>query len=90
MAKTNLAVGEMPRQMQRTTVRNYGPDLALARAVFDERTAFRFTNHHDPEIDEQIHKSIGDALNNEWERDITIERWAERAIEAMGLARRGR
>ena len=71
----------MPRQTRRTTVRNYDADLRLAEALFDERTHFLHSGC-DPEIEEQVRKSIDDALNNEWQRDITIERWVERAMEA--------
>jgi hypothetical protein len=87
MTKTKLAVGEIPRQMRRTTVRNYDDDLALACAVFDERMGFVYINLL-PGAYEQIHKSIKDALNNEWERGITVERWVERAMDAMGIRRR--
>ena len=89
MAKRELHVGEVPRQTKRTTVKNYEDDLALAYAVFDERTEFR-NRHDDPELSEQMHKTIMDALNNEWKRDITIERWVELAIEATSQRPRRR
>jgi hypothetical protein len=79
-----LPVGAMPRQTKRTTVRNYAADLRLAEALFDERTAFLYSGC-DPEIQDQTTKAINDALNNEWERDITIERWVDRAKSSLGL-----
>jgi len=89
MTNTKLHVGEMPRQTRRTTLKNYDADLEIAYACFDERTEFR-NRHDDPEISERMHKTIMDALNNEWKRDITIERWVELAIEATSLRPRRR
>ncbi|HKW20951.1 MAG TPA: hypothetical protein VJO13_06220 [Ktedonobacterales bacterium] len=79
---TRFPVGAAPRATKRTTVRDYDADLQFARAIFDERTAFALAFHDDPDIDEQIQKTIDDALNNEWQRGITIELWVERAMEA--------
>ena len=80
-----LPVGAMPRQTKRTTVRNYDADLLLAEALLDERTHFLYSGLDNDEIDTQVRKTIDDALNNEWQRDITIEHWVERAMEATGL-----
>lgn len=87
MSKINLASGEMPRATKRTTVQNYDADLELARAVLDERTGFEFTVH-ETEEDDQIQKSIDDALNNEWQRGITVEKWVGLVLEAIGYRRR--
>jgi hypothetical protein len=78
---TRLPVGAMPRVTRRTTVRDYDADLALALAVFDERTHFLYSGC-DPEIHDQTQKIINDALNNEWQRGITIEKWVALAMEA--------
>ena len=79
-------VGAMPRQTKRTTVRNYDDDLLTARALFDERTGFLYSGAGiEPEVYEQTWKSINDTLNNEWQRDITIERWVEMAKSSLGL-----
>ena len=83
---TTFPVGAMPRQTKRTTVRDYDADLRTALALFDERTHFLYSSSSfDPELGDQIQKSIDDALNNEWQRDITIERWVELAMEATNL-----
>jgi len=70
---------------KRTTVRDYDNDLQLARAWFDERTAFLYSSHDDPDVDDQTHKGIGDALSNEWQRGITIDEWVQRAMDALGV-----
>ena len=81
---STLPAGAMPRQTKRTTVRNYEADMRLAEALFDERTHFLYSGC-DPEIQDQTQKAINDALNNEWQRDITIEHWVELAKSALGL-----
>jgi hypothetical protein len=74
-------------QMKRTTVRDYDEDLRSARAWYDERTAFA---HSDglgigpADLYEQMDKSINDALNNEWQRGITIDAWVQRVLNASG------
>ena len=83
MTYRKLPFGAMPRQTKRTTVRDYDADLLTARALLDERAGFLYSGAGiEPEIYEQTWKSIDDALNNEWQRNITIERWVERAMEA--------
>jgi hypothetical protein len=73
---------------RRTTIQNYDADLEAARALFDERTGFAFTVHHEPEVDAEIQKRIADALNNEWQRGITIDAWVERVLTEMGIGGR--
>jgi hypothetical protein len=78
----HLPQGMLRPVTKRTTTRNYEDDLLTARALFDERTHFAYSNHEDPEVNEQTWKVINDALNNEWQRGITIEAWVKRAIDA--------
>jgi hypothetical protein len=82
---THLPQGMAPADRKRTTVRDYEADLERAQARFDERTHFAYSHHEDPEVNEQTWKAINDALNNEWQRGITIEAWVELAIDASGM-----
>jgi hypothetical protein len=74
-------------QMKRTTVRAYDEDLQAARAWYDERTGFADTDGlgiGPADVYEQLDKWINDALNNEWQRGITIDAWVQRVLNASG------
>jgi hypothetical protein len=73
----------MKMQMKRTTVRDYEADLKSAQAWFDERTRFIHSSASmEPEEYDQTWKTINDALNDEWQRGITIDAWVQRALDA--------
>ena len=70
---------------RRTTIQNYDTDFEAARALFDGLTHYAFYGLPNDEVDEQIHKAVDDALNNEWKRGISIEKWVALAMEAINL-----
>jgi translation elongation factor EF-1alpha len=74
--------------MKRTTYKHYDADLLEARELIDQRTQFAYAYPQEPNLAEEADKWIGDKLNNEWERGITIDEWVERTLTEMGHNRR--